>query len=57
MQTTSRWTAFAEARARLDAIVAEQSTKRYPTGTAEFTQFADRYVAAMQDMNAAASNR
>ena len=51
--TATGWAAYNEAQARLAAVIAEQGTNRYPTGTSEFRQLVVRYLAARADSDAA----
>ena len=51
--TATGWAAYREAQARLAAIIVEQETHRYPTGTREFTELVVRYLAARSDVDRA----
>jgi hypothetical protein len=50
---TTGWAAYNEAKARFASVIAEQEANRYPTGTVEFTQLVDRYLAARAEIDAA----
>ena len=51
--TATGWAAYREAQARLAAVIVEQETNRYPTGTREFAELVVRYLAARADSDAA----
>ena len=51
--TATGWAAYREAQARLAAVIAEQESNRYPTGTREFTELVARYLAARGDIDRA----
>ena len=51
--TATGWAAYREAQARLAAVITEQQTNRYPTGTREFGELVVRYLAARGDSDAA----
>ena len=58
--TATGWAAYNAAKARFDAVIAEQEANRYPTGTVEFTELVARYLAARAEVDAtraAAQNR
>jgi len=49
----SRWAAYDAAKARFHAVIAEQEAGRFATGTPEFADLVDRYVAARAEVGAA----
>jgi hypothetical protein len=51
--TVTGWAAYYAAKARFAAVIAEQEANRYPTGTVEFTELVDRYLAARAEIDAA----